>query len=113
MSRESNLQRKCTQYLDQQKIYYINKYGDGRSGKGAPDLICCIDGRFVAFELKVGKNGLQDDQKIDRLRIQRNNGLHYTPYTFDEFLQALEEVKQCGISNIRRKDSHTLIQGKG
>lgn len=63
----------------------MNLYGDGFSGKGKPDLLVCINGRFVAFELKVGSNDMQDDQKIHKLRIERSGGLHYSPYTFEEF----------------------------
>lgn len=92
--RESKLQDKCIDYLKKHRIYYINKYGDGRSGKGAPDLITCINGRFVAFELKVGDNDLQDDQEIHKRRILRSGGLHFSPYTFEEFVKIMEGFKQ-------------------
>lgn len=88
--RESNLQEKCIKYLKSKGIYYINKYGDGRSAKGAPDLYCCINGKFVVFETKVGKNDMQDDQKIHKIRIERSGGLHFVPYTLDEFINIVE-----------------------
>ncbi len=88
--RESNLQSKCIKYLKSKGIYFINKYGDGRSAKGAPDLYVCINGRFVVFELKVGSNDMQDDQKIHKIRIERSGGLHYAPYTLDEFINIVE-----------------------
>lgn len=90
MIRESNLQDKCIAYLKEKGIYFINKYGDGRTAKGAPDLITCINGRFVTFELKVGTNGLEDAQKIHKLRIERSGGTHYTPYTLEEFKEIIE-----------------------
>lgn len=93
---EKSLQDKAIKYLKDQRIYYINKFGDGWSAKGAPDLIVCIKGRFVAFELKVGENDLQDDQKIHRIRIRRSGGLHYSPYTLDEFIKIVEELKIRG-----------------
>ena len=89
---EKKLQDKCIYYLKIKKIYYLNLYGDGFSGKGKPDLLACINGRFVAFELKVGDNDLQDDQKIHRLRIKRSGGLHYAPYTFEEFKKIVEDL---------------------
>lgn len=92
--REKKLQDQCIEYLKQQRIYYINKYGDGRSGKGAPDLITCIDGRFVCFELKVGNNDLQDDQKIHKRRIERSGGLHFAPYTLAEFIKIVEGLRR-------------------
>ena len=89
---EKKLQDKVIRYLRERDIYYLNLYGDGRSGKGKPDIIACINGRFVAFELKVGENDLQDDQKIHRLRIRRSGGLHYSPYTMEEFKNIIEEL---------------------
>lgn len=89
---EKKLQDKCIEYLDSKGIYYINKYGDGRTAKGAPDLYVCINGRFVCFELKVGENDLQDDQKLHRIWIRRSGGLHYSPYTLSEFISIVEDL---------------------
>jgi len=89
---EKKLQDKAIAHLKDLGIYYLNLYGDGMSGKGKPDIIACINGRFVAFELKVGENDLQDDQKIHRLRIRRSNGLHFSPYTLDEFKNIVERL---------------------
>ena len=90
--REKSLQDDCIKYLKTKGIYYLNLYGDGFSGKGKPDVIACINGRFVAFELKVGANDMQDDQKIHKIRIERSNGLHYTPYTLSEFITIVEAL---------------------
>ncbi len=92
--REKNLQDKCIEYLKKQGVYYLNLYGDGFSGKGKPDIIVCVKGKFVAFELKVGSNDLQDDQKIHQLRIWRSGGLHYSPYTFDEFIRIMKNLEK-------------------
>ena len=89
---EKKLQDKAIAYLRGLGIYYLNLYGDGFSGKGKPDIIACINGKFVAFELKVGENDLQDDQKIHKLRIERSGGLHYCPYTFSEFKSIVEDL---------------------
>ena len=90
---EKKLQDKAIEYLKKNKIYHINQFGNGWSAKGAPDLTACINGKFVAFELKVGENDLQDDQKIHRNRIRRSGGLHYSPYTLEEFIKIVEELR--------------------
>ena len=89
---EKKLQDNVISYLKGRGIYYLNLYGDGRSGKGKPDIIACIGGRFVAFELKVGSNDMQDDQKIHKLRIERSGGLHYSPYSESEFIEIVEDL---------------------
>jgi Holliday junction resolvase len=91
---EKKLQDKAIRYLKGRGIYYLNLYGDGMSGKGKPDIIACINGRFVAFELKVGENNLQDDQKLHRIRIKRSSGLHYAPYSIEEFITIVEELNR-------------------
>lgn len=90
---EKKLQDKVITHLKERGIYYLNLYGDGMSGKGKPDVIACINGKFVAFELKSGLNNLQDDQVIHRNRILKSHGLHFSPYTFDEFIKILEVIE--------------------
>lgn len=91
---EKKLQDKAIRYLRERGIYYLNLYGDGFSGKGKPDIIACINGRFVSFELKVGSNNMQDDQKIHKMRIERSGGLHYSPYTLEEFISIVEDLSK-------------------
>jgi hypothetical protein len=90
---EGKLQSKAIEYLQSRGIYYLNLYGDGMSGRGKPDLIACIGGRFVAFELKVGANQMSDAQKIHKLRIERSGGLHFSPYTLEEFIRIVEDIE--------------------
>ena len=93
---EKKLQDNVINYLKGRGIYYLNLYGDGMSGKGKPDIIACINGLFVAFELKHGKNNMQDDQKIHKLRIERSGGLHYSPYTVAEVIEIVEDLIRLG-----------------
>lgn len=90
--RESELQKKCVQYLKENNIYHVNVHGGGWGAKGTPDLLACINGQFVAFELKVGTNDMQPDQRIHKLRIERSGGKHYVPYTLKEFKQIINEL---------------------
>lgn len=90
--KESSLQSKCIEYLKSKGIYYINIHGSGWGAKGSPDLITCINGKFVAFELKVGDNEMQPDQRIHKRRIEKNGGQHYCPRTIDEFIKIIGRV---------------------
>lgn len=87
---EKRLQDKAIRYLKDRGIYHLNLYGDGWSGKGKPDIIACINGKFVAFELKVGANDMQADQVIHKRRIERSGGLHFSPYSLEEFIDIVE-----------------------
>jgi hypothetical protein len=94
--RESKLQQECVKYLKSKGIYYINIHGGGWGAKGAPDLITCINGKFVAFELKTGDNDMQPDQQIHRKRIVTNGGRHYCPRSLQEFISIVREVQDDG-----------------
>lgn len=89
---ETNLQKKCIQYLKSKNIYYANVHGGGWSGKGTPDILACINGEFVAFELKVGQNTLSPDQQIHKIRIERSGGQHFVPYTLNQFVGIIDEL---------------------
>lgn len=94
---EKNLQKKCIDYLKEKDIYHVNIHGGGWGGKGTPDIIACICGKFVAFELKVGDNKMSPAQRIHKKRIVRNYGLHYVPRSLEEFKKIvsslLEEIR--------------------
>ena len=90
--KEHDLQTACLKILKENypDVVAANIHGGGWSAKGFPDLILCIRGRFVAFELKVGKNGMQSDQRIWKKRIERAGGFHFVPRTTDEFVEIIE-----------------------
>ncbi len=92
--RENRLQEKCLNWLQEchPEILAANVHGSGWSNKGFPDVLCCIGGRFVAFELKVGLNEMDSAQRIWRNRIQRSGGIHFAPYTLDEFKENVRSV---------------------
>lgn len=53
---EKKVKDKVVKVLREQGVYYFfpATYGMGRSG--VPDIICCVDGRFLAIECKAGNN---------------------------------------------------------
>ena len=65
---ESDFKRRLRQYLDDRGIYYTNIQGGFGVAPGAPDMILCVNGLFVAFESKTYKGRLSDDQKIHKKR---------------------------------------------
>ena len=57
---------------------------------GLPDIICCIKGRFVAFEVKTEKGKLTKLQEITIQRIQRAKGEAYKVSSLDEVKSILK-----------------------
>lgn len=93
--KESSLQTEALKWLKNEHkndIAVANIHGGGWTAKGFPDLICCIKGKYVAFELKVGENDMQPDQRIWKSRILRAGGLHFCPRSLEEFKKDVEEI---------------------
>lgn len=94
--RESRLQSEIITWLRDQGAYVVNIYGSGRTAKGAPDLLVCHKGRFIAVECKVGSGRLSPAQVIHRERILKAGGVHLTPYTLQQFIAEFGEVAKDG-----------------
>ena len=92
VKREKDLQDKVIEYLKERNIYVLNIHGGGWGGRGTPDLLLCLNGKFVALELKVEGNKLEPAQIIHKRKIERNGGLHYAPYSFAEFVEIMNEL---------------------
>lgn len=91
--RENKLQTDCLKWLGERHPYDVlpaNIHGGGWTEKGFPDVICCIRGKYVAFELKVGENQMDGAQRLWRKWILRAGGQHYCPRTLAEFQEIVE-----------------------
>lgn len=90
---ETDLQKKCLEWCKQNNIVAYNQHENGFTGKGVPDILLCINGKFVACELKVGKGGLSPAQKIRKKQIERAGGLHFVPRSLNQFIEIIMGVK--------------------
>lgn len=56
MTPEKKVKNKVVRILKECGAYYFfpASYGMGRSG--VPDIVCCLQGRFIGIECKAGKN---------------------------------------------------------
>lgn len=89
---ERALQKKCMDYLKGRDIYALNIHGSSFNTRGISDIIACINGKFVAFELKVGGNDLTPAQRMHKKQIEESWGRHFVCYGYDEFIECIKEV---------------------
>lgn len=60
---EAKVKAAVKKVLDQYEVYHFSPPANGYGRVGIPDIICCINGYFVAIECKAGKGkttALQD-----------------------------------------------------
>ena len=88
--KENTLQKECLNILKKNHIYCINMYGSSRTGKGTPDILACIKGKFFAFELKVENNDTSDIQKYRLKKIRESGGHGYVIRSVNELNDILK-----------------------
>ncbi|MDR1628541.1 MAG: VRR-NUC domain-containing protein [Oscillospiraceae bacterium] len=67
-------------------------HGDLFSQAGIPDIICCIGGKFVAFEIKTSTGKLSKLQEITIEKIKNAGGLAFKVTSLDEVKKILKGV---------------------
>ena len=79
---EQKIQTKIIKYLKSQDIYVVKTIAVSRNG--VPDLICCINGLFFAFEIKDIKGIVSPLQTANIIQIQSCGGYAFVVRSLDE-----------------------------
>ncbi len=62
---------------------------------GLPDLIACINGRYVGIEVKIGKDRMSDYQKHQQERTIKADGIYFIARTYEQTETFLNETFKC------------------
>lgn len=79
-------------YLDTQPDVYYEKISD-RYKKGVPDIIACVNGIFVALELKRADGKPSEHQKEFIRRTRLKGGVGGTCYCLQDVENLLNEAR--------------------
>lgn len=77
--------------------WYIKYWGGGFSKSGIPDLICCINGIFIAPELKASNGHASELQELNISIINESGGIGIILYPegFENFKKLILGVINC------------------
>ncbi|MCX7880836.1 MAG: VRR-NUC domain-containing protein [Ignavibacteria bacterium] len=84
---EKELQRKIIEFFKQRGIYAVKIITSNRNG--VPDIIACLNGRFVAFEVKSENYKATPLQIYNIEAIQKSGGKAYIVNNYEKFLQII------------------------
>ena len=92
--KESQFQSQVIKYLKERGAYVLNVAGGTQIPKGTPDLLVCWRGRFIALELKVGKNTTSElqDYHIDCISESGGVAMVIRPENWESFKMELEDM---------------------
>ena len=94
MGTEKIYENKIKTYLKSIGAYFIKTHGDRFSRIGTPDILACINGKFVAVEVK-GEKGKPSDLQlyhIDQIQKAGGYGTVLYPKDFEKFKKDVESL---------------------
>ena len=78
---------------EQPCCFALKEHGGAYGTAGIPDIICCYNGKFVAFEVKTPRGKLSKLQEIILQKIQNANGIAYKVTNLEDVKEILENLE--------------------
>jgi hypothetical protein len=93
---EGDLQKECLRWVKSlPEVWVLKVVGSATQASGVPDILMCVNGHFVAVELKRpdGKGRVSDIQKAQIERIQRAGGVAVVVDSFEKFKEVVNDCR--------------------
>lgn len=84
MPLEKTIQNAIKRYLAEIGAYCIVTHGSRFSKRGTPDIIACLNGRFIAIEVKTDAGQLTKLQEIELKRWQDAGALAFVARSVED-----------------------------
>ena len=100
MTPEAKVKASVVKLLKKYEVYYFFPATHGFGRSGVPDIICCMNGIFVAIECKAGKGKTTALQDREIKRIRENKGIAFVVneeniHVFEAYLLGEEDDDRC------------------
>lgn len=95
---EGKVKTAVKKVLDELHIYHFSPFMAGMGRAGIPDIICCVNGRFVGIECKAGANVTTALQNRELAAIHAAGGFAFVARetNIDELKERLMWLKTKG-----------------
>ena len=80
---EKQFENKIKEFLKSYNIWFTKIWGGGYQKAGIPDILACVNGRFVAIEIKGSSGKPTELQKYNIKKINESNGVGIILYPKD------------------------------
>lgn len=95
MAAEKQFENEIKKFLSElPKTWFYKNWSGPYSKSGIPDIIACVNGKFVAIEVKASNGKPSELQKRNIRLIQEGNGLGYIlyPKDFEQFKKDIRAI---------------------
>ena len=105
--REKNFENRIKSYLEKNNCWFVKFFANAYTSSGVPDILSCVNGRFVGIEVKQenGKPSLL--QKMHLTNIIRSGGIGILAYP-----SGYEQLKELIDNLIKDKNYKIELNGE-
>ena len=98
MAAEKTFENKIKKFLKDNDCWYVKFFANSFTKKGIPDLLCCVNGYFVAIEVKAENGKPSELQKYHVNKIKESGGIALIlyPKDFEDFKRIVYKLKEGG-----------------
>lgn len=91
---EQQIQKKITSYLEQEGYYVVKVISASKAG--VPDVLACIEGRFVAIEVKKPetKSNVSKLQEYNLERVTEAGGVSTVAWEVEQVKTIVSAIKK-------------------
>lgn len=95
MPAEKNFENKIKDFLKSQNCWYIKYFANRMTKSGIPDILACVNGYFVAIEVKAENGKPSELQLWNRDKIKESGGIAIIlyPKDFEDFKKLIIKLK--------------------
>lgn len=106
---ETRLRKKMEKALKAEwpKGYFRKIHGNQYQNAGIPDLLCCVEGLFIALEVKTARGETTPIQEFELKMIRNASGYVAVVRTVQEAIDAVREAISETLSKLQ-KIKHTI-----
>ena len=88
------MKEELKRYLDSlEGVTWFMVPGSASGTLGAPDMILCVDGRFVGVEVKTPTGKLTGFQITRKIQIEMSGGVDLVVRSTDQLCEQIEELR--------------------
>lgn len=80
MAQEKTYENKIKRYLKENRCYRVKYHGNYFSENGTPDILACVNGYFLAIEVKADNGKISKLQLVKISEIRKAGGFAYVAY---------------------------------
>jgi len=92
--KESEIISAIKEYLKTvNNCFYWKEHGGEFGQAGIPDIICCLNGKFIAFEVKTDKGKTTVLQEITLRKIRRAGGYAEVVRSVSDVITIIEKLR--------------------